>query len=349
MKRKLLIVLFLTITTCLYAQTTITHSGWQSAYAQIGNSWTNYSVPFGGQQIEVYIGTASNQAQYWDFSTYAYSEAGTSTAVDPATAPGTESFPDANVTYAETLTGGNGSPSYVYHKITEQEYASLGHILDEDLLIYNPPIVSMVFPATLGTTWETTSDYEMYGMTTSYKGRKIIDAYGTIKLPTGEYEALRIVSHDSTTTTYAGSTTTNYNITVAWYTNSSVVVSGLFLTPEQLEQENVSANTIIYSVPQGASANEETNALPTDVLLNQNYPNPFNPTTSISYSLPAKSHVTLSVFNSIGQEVSTLVSEEQQVGCYNIHFDASDLSSGIYFYSLRTNNQVLTKKMTLVK
>ena len=83
--------------------------------------------------------------------------------------------------------------------------------------------------------------------------------------------------------------------------------------------------------------------------LEQNYPNPFNPLTNIKYSLKAKSYVELKVINLLGEEVKTLVSEEQQAGSYTINFDASSLASGIYFYTLKAGDFVSTKKMILLK
>ncbi|MEW5799566.1 MAG: T9SS type A sorting domain-containing protein [Bacteroidota bacterium] len=83
--------------------------------------------------------------------------------------------------------------------------------------------------------------------------------------------------------------------------------------------------------------------------LDQNYPNPFNPTTSLRYSIPHASHVTLKVFNVIGQEVSTLVNEQQKSGVYTVAFDASKLASGMYLYRITAGNFVQTKKMILVK
>ena len=81
----------------------------------------------------------------------------------------------------------------------------------------------------------------------------------------------------------------------------------------------------------------------------QNYPNPFNPSTKIEFSLPAKQAVSLKVFNLLGQEIATLVNREMNEGNYNINFDASGLSSGIYLYQLKAGNYVQTKKMTLLK
>ena len=83
--------------------------------------------------------------------------------------------------------------------------------------------------------------------------------------------------------------------------------------------------------------------------LNQNYPNPFNPTTTIVYSVPQRSFISLIVYNAIGQQVSVLANEEKEAGTYRINFDASGLPSGIYFYRLSAGSFVTTKKMILLK
>jgi hypothetical protein len=83
--------------------------------------------------------------------------------------------------------------------------------------------------------------------------------------------------------------------------------------------------------------------------LNQNYPNPFNPSTVIEYSLRDAGEVSLKVFDILGREVATLVSGRQSAGSYRATFNATNLSSGAYFYRLQTGSFVETKKMTLVK
>lgn len=83
--------------------------------------------------------------------------------------------------------------------------------------------------------------------------------------------------------------------------------------------------------------------------LNQNYPNPFNPSTSITFSIPANTNVKLVVYDMLGKEVATLVNKDLTVGSYNIDFNASALSSGVYFYKLITNEYTDIKKMMLVK
>lgn len=91
--------------------------------------------------------------------------------------------------------------------------------------------------------------------------------------------------------------------------------------------------------------------IPTTFALEQNFPNPFNPSTTIRYALPAASHVTIEVFNLLGQKTTTLVNEEQMRGSYEISFSLHEhpLPSGVYFYRLTTESFVHTKKMMIVK
>lgn len=95
--------------------------------------------------------------------------------------------------------------------------------------------------------------------------------------------------------------------------------------------------------------NNTNNKLLTNFSLSQNYPNPFNPSTVISYSIPNSSVVTLKVYDILGKEIVTLFQGNQVKGTYNILFDASHLSSGVYFYQLKTDNSTLIKKMILMK
>jgi hypothetical protein len=83
--------------------------------------------------------------------------------------------------------------------------------------------------------------------------------------------------------------------------------------------------------------------------LNQNYPNPFNPTTQISYSVPTTGLVTLKVYNILGQEVANLFSGMKNAGEYVATFDGTKLASGVYFYRLQAGNQMLVKKMVMMK
>ncbi|MBE0551659.1 MAG: T9SS type A sorting domain-containing protein [Ignavibacterium sp.] len=89
--------------------------------------------------------------------------------------------------------------------------------------------------------------------------------------------------------------------------------------------------------------------LPIVFSLEQNYPNPFNPATSIQYTIRSKQNVQLLVYNVLGKEIATLVNEEKPAGDYKVNFDASKLSSGVYFYQLQAGSFVEAKKMILIR
>ena len=88
---------------------------------------------------------------------------------------------------------------------------------------------------------------------------------------------------------------------------------------------------------------------PRAFILEQNYPNPFNPTTTIRYGLPSRSHVTLTIFNALGQQVATLVQGEQEAGYHEAVFDASGMASGVYLYRLKAGDFVQTRRIVLIR
>ncbi len=89
--------------------------------------------------------------------------------------------------------------------------------------------------------------------------------------------------------------------------------------------------------------------IPANYTLSQNYPNPFNPTTKIEFAIPAATNVRLVVYNILGQKVVVLLDGYRNAGAYTVNWDASSLASGVYIYSLETDNYVKNKKMTLLK
>ncbi|MBI3005477.1 MAG: T9SS type A sorting domain-containing protein [Ignavibacteriales bacterium] len=107
-------------------------------------------------------------------------------------------------------------------------------------------------------------------------------------------------------------------------------------------------DTIAVFNPVTLISDDET-AQPRLHSLDQNYPNPFNPSTEIQFSLPQKSHVTLTIFDLLGREVTTLVSEELSAGSYSTRWNAAGLPSGVYFYRLSGGDFVETKKLLLLR
>ncbi|KAA3631182.1 MAG: T9SS C-terminal target domain-containing protein [Calditrichaeota bacterium] len=113
--------------------------------------------------------------------------------------------------------------------------------------------------------------------------------------------------------------------------------------------DNLNSNTFDFRGITTDINDLDNQSLPQSFTLNQNYPNPFNPTTIISFEIPRKSETALHVYNILGQKVTTIVDGELSAGHYSYEFDASDFASGMYFYSLQTEEYEETKKMVLIK
>ena len=112
-----------------------------------------------------------------------------------------------------------------------------------------------------------------------------------------------------------------------------------------------SANSItaMFTTGNQIMSVQRNEQLPVEFELSQNYPNPFNPVTQISYTVPRTGHISLKVYNLLGQEVGTLVDGIKNSGRYRVTFDGTDLTSGVYFYTLQATGFVATRKLVLLK
>ncbi|MBC8043115.1 MAG: T9SS type A sorting domain-containing protein [Rhizobacter sp.] len=166
----------------------------------------------------------------------------------------------------------------------------------------------------------------------------------------------------------AQSVTLNLSSTLRWsstetqyylndlYTNTTATVQAtglgavnVSLAPYGTAIYTVSKTQDAVVIPNPLAADETASPAPKQFELSQNYPNPFNPATTIRYQLPSAGDVKLKVYDVLGREVASLVNERQKAGSYAVSFNASKLSSGVYFYRLTTGNFVQTKKMLLIK
>lgn len=147
-----------------------------------------------------------------------------------------------------------------------------------------------------------------------------------------------------------GTTNTDANGNFSYSTNLNIDAIAVTATDLEGNTSNFARLNVVTDV-------EVEKQIPTEFSLEQNYPNPFNPSTKIRYSIPSviasetkqSANVTLKVYDLLGNEVTTLVNEEKPAGVYEVEFDASQLSSGIYFYKLQAGSFIQTKKMTVLK
>ena len=136
----------------------------------------------------------------------------------------------------------------------------------------------------------------------------------------------------------SGNSTTNKNYSFI----DKNVSSGIYqYRLQQIDFDGTSTCTYVIDV--------EFSQLPSEFYLYQNYPNPFNPSTKIKFDVPVSACVNISVYNTIGEKIETIVNEQLEAGVHFADFDASTLPSGIYIYRLTSNNYVFTNKMILIK
>ncbi|HEY5616254.1 MAG TPA: T9SS type A sorting domain-containing protein [Bacteroidota bacterium] len=145
----------------------------------------------------------------------------------------------------------------------------------------------------------------------------------------------------------SGASFTNPRLQDAFFTPTTYV--GAFGTDARwdagwtnYDPQNTSYGTVV-------SVEQIGEAIPERFELTQNYPNPFNPSTQIDYSIPNETHVDLQVFDVLGREIRTLVNQVQPAGRYRVHFDATELPSGLYMYNIKTANFQQVRKMMLTK
>jgi hypothetical protein len=124
---------------------------------------------------------------------------------------------------------------------------------------------------------------------------------------------------------------------------------GQFIAQYEVRSSNLTSNTIDYLVEFSLEKKNSSEEAPISFQLFQNYPNPFNPSTTISFSIAKQKHVILKLYNTLGQEVKTLINEKLGAGIYEVKLDASNLSSGVYIYKIIAGDYVETKKMQLLK
>ncbi len=152
--------------------------------------------------------------------------------------------------------------------------------------------------------------------------------------------------------TYAGKVYKTTNGAQQWQEINlpSYYINNLYFLNEQTGWLIGNNGTILKTTTGGITfANSNSSFIPDNFSLSQNYPNPFNPSTTINYELPITNYVSIKIYNVLGNEIETLVNENQDAGSYSVDFNASSLPSGIYFYKLVTEKFSETKKMILVK
>jgi len=133
----------------------------------------------------------------------------------------------------------------------------------------------------------------------------------------------------------------NFRIRFRLYSDGNTTATGWYVDDIKITTYNGGIS--------GVEENNGNGLIPMKYSLEQNFPNPFNPETQINYSVAKNGFVKISVFDLLGREISVLVNEVKNAGYYSVNLNASNLSSGVYFYRMSCNGFVDTRKLTFIK
>jgi len=298
---------------------------------------------------------SSGANQTWNFSGInVLTDSAVFNWVDPATTPYASFFPGAHISEGNQV--GN-----MYYTIVGGDLSNIGSGVgtapNQIITTLTDPEIVFRVPFTYTNTYTDNFSGTVNAPLTIIRNgtiTKTADAYGTIILPTGTFnDVLRINFLQDITDSIAGVPVTTRTVTdnYSWYSSQfkfpifSISISTFHTDADQTVTKSSVLTTLNTSVGVTPIGNQVVN----QYKLHQNYPNPFNPSTSITFDIAKTSDVKLVVFDVLGREVSELVNERLSNGSYRVDFNASNLTSGVYYYKLSAGDFSETKMMMLVK
>jgi len=329
------------LTSLALSQISLTSSDAQSFFAP-GKSWRY--LENSNLSTTLNVGTASSSAQSWTLPTITYTDTVRMDNLLPSATPYASKFPWA--THAQRViqtSGGSTSTDYLYSRITTDSIYSLGDALriqgagTDTSIITHRIRLDMLLPFTDGTSYTSRDSTPIGpGSYIIHLSRDVCDAFGTFTMPGGTFQALRKKQININQTIFGGvqisaDTSVQFSLLTKEGYFADITPKDNYPSGGTIPITGLSYYTVI-TTPVGIAGQGQT--LPTGPFLAQNYPNPFNPSTSISFSLPSKSDVSLKVFDALGRQVSVLFVEELTAGTYARQWVAAGLPSGVYFYRL---------------
>lgn len=356
---KLILIFSFIFVQFIYGQIAITSSEYASQF-EPGRTWVALNADsLAGVQMNV--GEASGISQNWSLPSGLQYDTVYFTTIAPEGTAFENEFPTAtHASFTMFEDEGLELTTYVYLSITENAVVTLGTGTEfGGFPVFSQEDNDTVFvpPLTFGSQRVETNTIPWGGDTVEVETTtETVDAFGTITLPHGIFDALRVNAYTISRLYIGGELVDSLA-----YTTINFITKFGTLTVELEQDSPVSGNAnivdltiTVFGTPTAVEDDNVTEIK--SFTLEQNYPNPFNPATVISYQIPevnsgrtASVLVQLKVYDLLGREVATLVNKEQNPGKYQISFDGSMLSSGMYIYRLQAGNFIETKKMQLLR
>ncbi|MAT38520.1 MAG: hypothetical protein CL946_02825 [Ectothiorhodospiraceae bacterium] len=324
----------LLLTVAVSAQTTITRSDY-SIFGQ-NAMYTAYSAQI-SQGTQVNIG-GTGAGQTFDFTGYTFTESsGDINYVDPATTPHAATFSDAN--YA-IETESNGSFSYLYLKLTDDYLYHLGLATDFQgntvLFDYEPDWPTMMFPASLGTSWSYQSDPMTIAMgsTMSTQIDYEVDAAGTLLLPGGiSEECIRLKSVERRTNRFEvmGNVIENTSLTVQYsFITKTGISANALVDTNDVNSSTPSTTSLSYTLTEGTSTSIGQPSAPVTLELGAAYPNPVATKANLPLNLATSGQVTVDLYDLTGRFVKTMHSAALSQGSHDIELNLGNVRPGTY-------------------
>ncbi|MHC1776106.1 MAG: T9SS type A sorting domain-containing protein [Lentimicrobium sp.] len=351
MKRNLLL-LFVLVSGLAYSQITLQYSDYQSAFSP-GTVYLTYSTPIGGGQFEVFVGESSSSPQIWDLTALPMEYMAISLSVQPSTAPFIGDFPTSNLVLYEKYWFSPGDTLYTWNYKELQSDKLLLHGQSDEFSVYmswDPPAVQAKIPMTLGTTWmgERDSTYIMPEVYMISESVATVDAFGTLKVTTGEFPCLRVrQDHLTISHTPVGidtSMTRSFNL----YTQGMTEVHLGTITEDQFDLTTIWTGGVKLSGRQGSVGLPVINPLHTGASLTCIYPNPVSDIAEIKYTLKNTTAVKLIVIDLSGREIAVVFNGSQNAGDHKAFFSVSGIPAGVYFCSIQESGIIETIKMVVL-
>jgi hypothetical protein len=344
------------LTSLALSQISLDPSAGQSLFAP-GSSWKY--LQNSNLNMTVNVGAASSSAQSWTLPTITFTDTVKMDNLLPSATPYASNFGYA--THAQRMiqkSGGTTTTMYQYYRVKPDSAFILGNAVrmqgagkDTTQFTWHRRLV-MVFPFTYGTTFTFRDSLPMAPGTHMIQlSTDVCDAFGSLTLLGGTYQAIRkkqtIISQTFFGTfRIAADTFVQYSFMTNGGYNADVTPKDKYPIGSTIAVTGLSYYSII-TTPSTSAGRGQT--LPNESILAQNYPNPFNPSTTIDYQLSSGCHVSLKIYDVLGEEVAVLVDGLQSAGTHTARFDGSLLRSGVYFYRLQTGTLSETKKLVLIR
>ena len=310
--------------------------------------------------------------QVWDFrnTTIVDSVFATFEYLRPQELPSSATYPDANLVQRITSITEPGFELYNFYNITPSHFIDLGDSsrvlapFDTTFVKFQRDTIAAL-PIAFNQSWvqtenDTTGPFPLIATISIDTTLNTIDAWGTVRLPMGDFECLRLrqevkVTNRQVVNGIVLSTTVDSYIQYDWIAKNFLMVANAQSQNGDTDPNFTNAQGFgrldAFSAPTGVA---NKNDLPSQFQLSQNYPNPFNPQTVIRYQLMQTGPIEIAIFNLSGQKVRTLVNTVHGAGAYEVQWNGTDdfgkpVASGIYLYHLKSGQFISTRKMILLQ